>query len=90
MEIGDHVDISAGVHIYTHDTVRRCLSYGEAEIECGKVKIGSGCYIGPNSIIQRGVTIGDRVVIGALSLVNKDIPSNKKAFGSPARVVSDV
>jgi serine acetyltransferase len=36
------------------------------------------------------VTIGDRVAIGALSFVNIDIPSGKKAFGQPARIVGDV
>ena len=51
--------------------------------------IGSGAYIGPNSMIAKGVTIGDRAVIGAMSFVNADIPAGKKAWGTPAKVVGD-
>ena len=52
--------------------------------------IGSGVYIGPNSVIAMGVTIGDCAVIGAMSFVKKDIPSRKKAWGCPAIVAGDV
>jgi len=82
--IGDHVDISAGVHIYTHDTVQRALSGGTAKVEYAPTRIGSRVYIGPQSIIQKGVTIGDGVVIGAMSLVNRDVPSNSRVWGIPA------
>jgi len=51
------------------------------------VKIGKRCWIGINSIILPGVTIGDNVVIGAGSVVTSDIPSNMIAVGSPARVI---
>jgi acetyltransferase-like isoleucine patch superfamily enzyme len=82
--IGDHVDISAGVHIYTHDTVKRATSGGVADVEYAPTRIGSRVYIGPQSIIQKGVTIGDGVVIGAMSLVNRDVPSNTRVWGIPA------
>jgi acetyltransferase-like isoleucine patch superfamily enzyme len=85
--IGDHVDISAGVHIYTHDTVKRATSGGFADVEYAPTRIGSCVYIGPQSIIQKGVTIGDRVVIGAMSLVNWDVPSDSRVWGIPARPV---
>jgi hypothetical protein len=49
-------------------------------------KIGNGVYIGPNAIIQMGMSIGDRAVIGANSLVNRDVPPDARAFGSPARI----
>ncbi|MGN1363120.1 MAG: sugar O-acetyltransferase [Methanobrevibacter sp.] len=51
------------------------------------VKIGKRSWIGVNSIIIPGVTIGDNVVIGAGSVVTSDIPSNTVAVGSPARVI---
>ena len=89
LTIGSHCSISAGVQIYTHDTVRRSLSAGQEKIDVAPTSIGSNCYIGPNTIISKGVTIGDNVVIGANSLVNKDIPSGKKAFGTPCRVVGE-
>jgi acetyltransferase-like isoleucine patch superfamily enzyme len=82
--IGDNCDISAGSQIYTHHTVARCLSGGVAPIERAPVKIGSRVYIGPQCIIQKGVTIGDDVVIGAMSLVTCDIPSGARAWGIPA------
>jgi acetyltransferase-like isoleucine patch superfamily enzyme len=82
--IGDHVDISAGVHIYTHETVKRATSGGAAGIEYAPTRIGSRVYIGPQSVIQKGVTIGDGVVIGAMSLVNRDVPSDTRVWGIPA------
>ena len=88
--IGDHCDISAGVQIYTHNTVRRCVTLGRSEMDKKPTTIGNGVYIGPNSIIQMGVTIGDCVVIGAMSLVNKSIPSRTKAWGCPAQVVGQL
>jgi acetyltransferase-like isoleucine patch superfamily enzyme len=86
LTIGDHCDISAGVQIYTHHTVARCLSGGLAPIEQARVRIGSCVYIGPQCVIEKGVTIGDGVVIGAMSLVNRDIPSGARAWGVPARL----
>lgn len=86
LEIGDYVSISAGVHVYTHDTVEWSTSMGEKPERRAPTKIGSGVYLGPQSVIQAGVTIGDRAVIGALSFVNSDVPAGMKAWGQPARV----
>jgi acetyltransferase-like isoleucine patch superfamily enzyme len=89
--IGDYCAISAGAQIYTHDTVRWCVTLGRGpKMECSPTTIGNGVYVGPNSIIARGVTIGNSVVIGAMSFVDKDIPSWKKAWGCPATVTGDV
>ena len=85
--IGRDCSISAGVHIYTHDTVERIIK-GQP-IATAPVRIGNHVYIGPHTIVSKGVTIGDYVVIGANSLVNHDIPSESKAYGTPARIVSD-
>lgn len=87
LTIGSHCSISAGVQIYTHDTVDRSLSGGVAPVVHARTAIGSNCYIGPNAVIAKGVTIGDRVVIGANSLVLNDIPAGMKAFGTPCVVV---
>lgn len=88
--IGHHCAISAGVQIYTHDTVQSVLSGGKVAPERDATSIGSNCYIGPNTIITKGVSIGDGVVIGANSFVNKDIPSGSKAYGTPCRVVGRI
>lgn len=84
--IGDHVSISAGVQIYSHNTVRRSTSMGRIGTDRAPTAIGSGVYIGPNSVIEMGVRIGDRAVIGAMSLVNCDIPADARAWGCPARL----
>ena len=86
LTIGDYVSISAGVQVYSHDTVNWSVSLGNKSAEKSETYIGNGVYIGPNSVIQRGVTIGDKAIIGAMSFVNIDIPANAKAFGIPARI----
>lgn len=86
LTIGDWVAVSAGVQIYSHDDVERRTSLGARPIARSPTRIGHGVYIGPNTVIQRGVTIGDRAVIGALSFVNRDIPAGARAWGVPARL----
>ena len=54
------------------------------------VHIGKNCWIGAGVIIVPGITIGDNVVIGAGSVVTKDIPSDVLAVGSPCRVLRAV
>ena len=54
------------------------------------VHIGKNCWIGAGAIILPGVTIGDQVVVGAGSVVTKDLPSNVVAAGNPCRVVREV
>jgi acetyltransferase-like isoleucine patch superfamily enzyme len=90
LSIGDLCDISAGVHIYTHDTVRRVLSARASKTDHAPVRIGDCCHIGAHTVILNGVTIGDHVVVGAGSLVNRDIPSYTVAFGTPCRPVGRV
>jgi acetyltransferase-like isoleucine patch superfamily enzyme len=90
LEIGDHCSISAGVQIYTHDSVAWAISGGEKDTETARTQIGSNCYIGPNTVITKGVTIGDGCVIGAMSLVLRSIPAHSKAWGTPARLVGEL
>lgn len=87
LTIGDHCSISGGVHIYTHDTVKRALSGGKHEIERKPTSVGSRCYIGPHTVVVMGVTIGDGSVVGANSLVLDDIPPGSRAHGNPCKVV---
>ncbi|WP_338634615.1 DapH/DapD/GlmU-related protein [Afipia carboxidovorans] len=61
---------------------------GVEPIEYAPTIIGDGVYLGPNAIVQMGVTIGDRVVVGANSFVNRDIGTGLRVFGTPARVHS--
>lgn len=54
------------------------------------VRIGRNCWLGAGVIVVPGVTIGDNVVIGAGSVVTKNIPSNMIAVGNPCRVLRPV
>lgn len=90
LTIGDHCSISAGVQIYTHDSVKWALSGGKAKYEYAPVKIGNCCYIGSHVIIAKGVKIGNHCVIGACSFVNRDIPSYTIATGAPCHGIGFV
>jgi acetyltransferase-like isoleucine patch superfamily enzyme len=90
LEIGDFCSISAGVQIYTHDTVAWAVSGGVKAAERAATHIGSRCYLGPNTVVAKGVTIGDGCIIGACSLVLHDVPAGSKAYGVPCRVVGTV
>lgn len=87
LKIGDYVSVSAGVQIYTHDTVAWSRSLGKDAEELSQTSIGNGVYIGPQVVIEKGVTIGNCSIIGANSFVNTDIPSNTKAWGNPAIII---
>ncbi len=54
------------------------------------VKIGKNCWLGAGVIVLPGVTIGDNTVIGAGSVVTKDIPANVVAVGNPCRVLRSI
>lgn len=85
LRIGSGCDLSAGVQIYTHDTVERVLSEGAAAIAHSPVTIEDHCHIGAGAVIARGVTIGHHSVIGACAFVNRDVPAHTVAIGVPAR-----
>lgn len=85
--IGDNVLLAPHVSIYTAghplDAEQR-----QAGWEYGHpVTIGNNVWIGGNSVILPGVHIGDNAVIGAGSIVTKDIPANVLAVGNPCRVI---
>jgi acetyltransferase-like isoleucine patch superfamily enzyme len=88
--IGDYCTISAGVHIYSHDNLKATLTSGKHLIEREKVEVGSNCYIAPNSIIAKGVTLGSFCIVGAQSLVTKSFPSYSIIAGTPARQIGTV
>jgi carbonic anhydrase/acetyltransferase-like protein (isoleucine patch superfamily) len=90
LSIGDFCSISAGVQIYTHNTVNWALTGGQSKYESNRVKIGSCCYIGPNSIVSMGSSIGSHSIIGAQSMINGKVPSNSVVFGTPGKIVGNV
>jgi acetyltransferase-like isoleucine patch superfamily enzyme len=56
----------------------------------GPTRIGSNCWLGVNVVVTSGVTIGDRCVIGASSVVTQDLPPRTIAAGVPARVLRPI
>lgn len=89
--IGSHVLIGAGCMITdsNHHSIewqKRCLE-GDSNIKSAPVVIGDYVFIGAKSIILKGVTIGEKSVIAAGSVVVKDIPANCLAGGNPCKVI---
>lgn len=54
------------------------------------VRIGKNCWLGAGVIVLPGITIGDNTVVGAGSVVTKDLPSNVVAVGNPCRVLREI
>ena len=87
IDIGDHVQITSGVNIFTHTggwTLRTQIPNFDS---FGKVKIGDNVYIGNNALIMPGITIGNNVIIGAGTVVTKNIPDNVVVAGNPGKIV---
>lgn len=87
LEIGDYCSISAGVQIYTHDSVRWALSGGKHKYEQGAVKIGDCCHIGAMSVIAKGVEIGNHSVVAACSFVRHSVYPYSIVSGVPAETI---
>lgn len=87
LRIGNNCSISAAVQIYTHDTVQWAVSGGIAPYEYDPTIIEDNCYIGPNTIIAKGVTLGKGTIVGANSFVNKSFPPHSKIAGNPAKSI---
>ena len=89
IKICDNVLIGGNVKIY--DTDFHWVDYNKRINKEGgqsaEILIKDGAFIGAHSIILKGVTIGERSVIGANSVVTKDIPSDELWAGNPARFI---
>ena len=90
LEIGDHVVLACGVHIYTHDTVKWALSGGLADYKRAPVTIGDCVFVGAQAVITCGVTIGSHVLVCANATVTEDVESFSIVAGTPARKIGSV
>lgn len=96
--IGDHVLIANSTAIVGRDdhdrreigvSIRESRWVGEFPEELSqRTIIGSDVWIGFGSIILSGISIGDSTIVGAGSVVTKDLPANSIAVGNPARVIA--
>lgn len=77
--IRDNVQIGSHCSIYSVSTIDKTH---------GKIILEENCKIGSHSTILPGVSIGKNSIIGAHSLVNRDIPDNVTAFGVPAKIIN--
>jgi acetyltransferase-like isoleucine patch superfamily enzyme len=91
LTIGRGCDISTGAQIYTHSSVRRCVS-GRAfpTVERAPVRIGDHVFVGAGAIVNMGVTIGERSVVAAGAVVTRDVPPYTVVSGVPARATARV
>lgn len=79
--IEDNVQIGSHCSIYSVSTI---------DSSAGEVVLKNNCKVGSHSTILPGVSIGKNSIIGAHSLVNKDIPDNVVAYGVPAKIMDQV
>jgi acetyltransferase-like isoleucine patch superfamily enzyme len=79
IHIGEGTAVSFEAVILAHDTIRDMH-------ECDTV-IGKFCQIGARSFIMPGIKIGDHCVVGAATVVTKDVPSGSVIVGNPGRIV---
>jgi len=90
--IGNHVRITEGVKILTHDYAWAVLKTETGAIlgASGTVKIGDNVFIGMNTVITRNVEIGNNVIIGAGSVVTSSCNQNSVYAGVPAKRIMSV
>lgn len=92
--IGDRTHITARTVLLCHkkdlSDYHKGDDYAKLAYMKGEIHIGKGCSTGTGTMIMPGVTIGDGSIIGAYSLVTKDIPAWSIAIGRPAKVVKQI
>jgi len=84
ISIGDDCVFAPNVRLIAHDASTKLVA-GATRLGC--IRIGSRCFLGDSVIVLPGVSIGDDCVIGAGSVVSRDVPAGSVAAGNPAHVV---
>ncbi|HEU5079611.1 MAG TPA: acyltransferase [Opitutaceae bacterium] len=89
LHIGNGCDISCGVQILSHSTVKRCLSERAFPLEKAETRIGDHVFIGSNAVILMGTVIGHHSIVaaGAVVLENSHIPPYSLVAGVPAKIL---
>ena len=84
VEIGDNCCITGGVKLLAHDAAPTVFG---REMKVSPIKICDNVFIGMDAVIMPGVTVGPNSIVGANSVVTKDVPPDSVAAGVPARVI---
>lgn len=91
IKLGKNVHITDDVKFLTHDGGTLLFRGEYPDLEITKpINVGNNVFIGNRVIILPGVKIGSNVVIGAGSVVSRDIPDNSVVAGVPARVIKSI
>ena len=90
VEIGDSVFLAPNCVISTAGHATDPLQRSQGLEFAKPIRIGNHVWIGANVSVLPGVTIGDNTIIGAGSVVNRDIPSGVVAAGNPCRVIRNI
>ena len=90
VSFGDNVFIGPGCGFYTAGHPLNVIQRNKGLEYAHPIAIGNNVWIGGNVSFMPGVTVGDNVVIGAGSVVTKNIPPNTVAVGSPCRVIREL
>ena len=95
IKIGKNATIGANCKIIDNDfhpldPEQRRLNLNEEHTARAPIVIGDNCFIGMNSIILKGTTIGNNVVVGAGSVVHGTFPDNCIIAGNPARIIRQI
>lgn len=94
IEIGNHVFIGGNCKIYDHDfhsiKFEERIQDNDPGVKSAPIMIKDGAFIGAHSIILKGVTIGEKSVVGAGSVVTRSIPDGEIWAGNPAKFIRKV
>ncbi len=95
ISIGKNVKLGGNVRIFDHDF--HSFDFEErrdpetySQLKSAPINIGDDVFIGTNATILKGITIGNRVIIGASSVVAKSIPSDEVWAGNPAKFIKKI
>lgn len=83
-QFGPNVVLATAGHPVNPDLRERAYQYN------APIRIGRNCWLGANVVVVPGVTIGDNVVVGAGSVVTRDLPDNVVAVGNPCKILREV
>lgn len=86
IRIGNHVKIGPNCQFYTPNHPKDFMERRKPQETAYPITIGDDCWIGGGVVICPGVTIGNRCIVAAGSVVTKDIPDDSMAAGVPAEV----